>query len=159
MANNSSSDRSHKPKLTSPLDPQISLKGLDDFSRKFLTGDSRPEHEGDEFIATAPTKTGGSSVSEAALKRYYEQRKVDFIRRAGLFTEDLIAFIVEQKRMRNLSDEETVFSVALANINLRNAYGSPQGNEKQLSKEQAAALLDRFDELCWGAQQYFDANS
>jgi hypothetical protein len=138
----------------SVIDPQVSLKGLDDFSRKFLTGD-RPEHEGDEFIV----KASGSSVSPAALDNYYKQRKVDFIRRAGAFTEDLVAFIVEQKKTRNLSDEETIFAVALANINLRVAFGSPQGREKSLTSEDKDALLSRFDEICWGAQQYYDANS
>jgi len=159
MSNNSSSDRTNKVKLATPLDPQISLKGLDDFSRKFLTGDTRAEGEGPEFVKTTVTKTGGSAVSDAALKSYYEQRKVDFIRRAATFTEDLIAFIVEQKRMRNLSDEESIFGIALANINLRDAYGRPQGREKALTAEEAEALRARFDELCWGAQQYFDANS
>jgi len=143
----------------SAIEPQVSVKGLDDFSRKFLTGATRPEKEGEEFLHVPDiTKQAGSTAPNAALDAYHKQRKVDFIRSAGMFTEDLIAFIVEQRRARNLSDEETVFSVALASINLRNAYGSPQGAEKKLTTEQCAALLERFDEICWGAQQYYNAN-
>jgi len=149
----------NSPASRSAIEPQISLKGLDDFSRKFLTGDSRPEAEGEEFIHTPVTKQAGSKAPAAALEAYHKQRKVDFVRAAATFTEDLIAFIVEQRKARNLSDEETVFGIALATINLRNAYGSPQGAEKALTAEQRTAMLERFDEICWGAQQYFDANT
>jgi hypothetical protein len=84
-----------------------------------------------------------------------------FIERAGSFAEDLVAFIIEQKRLRNLSDIETVFGLALANINLRNAYGSPQGKEsaRDFTPEKRAALLEEFDDVCAGAQDYYDANA
>jgi hypothetical protein len=133
-------------------DKDISLKGLDEFSRAFLVG-SRPSGE-EEYINIQ----GGQKANTAALAKWEEERKKEFIRRAGLFTEDLVAFVIEQRKIRNLSDEETVFGIALATINLRSAYGSPQGGEKRLTPEQRGALLDRFDTICFHAQQYWDAN-
>lgn len=130
----------------------ISLKGLDNFSKKFLLqGDDTAEKE---YIHVAP----GQKVSDEHLKRYHDERQRDFIRRAGAFAEDLVAFIVEQKKLRQLGDTETVFALALCNINLRNAYGSPQ-NEKDFTPEKRASLLDEFDEICAGAQDYYDANA
>jgi hypothetical protein len=134
------------------MSEEISVKGLDEFSRKYLTRDSRPTEE--EYI----TVTGGQKASNEAINHYYEERKLDFIKRAGAFTEDLVAFIIEQKKMRELSDRETVFAIALTNINLRHAYGSPQAGEKEVPVERQQELLNEFDEVCWGAQQFWDAN-
>jgi hypothetical protein len=128
----------------------ISLKGLDTFSKRFLFSN---EEEEKEYIHVAP----GQQLSAAALKRYAEERQREFIQRSGTFAEDLLAFIVEQKRMRQLKDTETVFALALANINLRNSYGSPQ-NEAPYTLEKRTALLAEFDEICAGAQDYYDAN-
>lgn len=139
--------------MANKSESDISLKGLDDFSKKFLDGGS-PSDSSEELVKV----TRGQKLSDAAIQQYQEQRKVDFIKRAGSFTEDLVAFIVEQKRLRELSDSEVIFGLALANINLRHAYGSPQGKEKTLSEDERQKLLDTFDEVCWGAQQYWDAN-
>lgn len=135
-----------------PKKEDISLKGLDQFSRKFLLQNAPPGEE--EYIHVSP----GQKANPEALKKYEDERMRDFIRRAGSFTEDLVAFVVEQKRLRNLSDVETVFGLALANINLRNAYGSPQG-EEHFTVEKRTALLEEFDEICAGAQDYYDANT
>jgi hypothetical protein len=132
-------------------DKSVSLKGLDDFSRKFLTG-SNPTEE--EKIKVSK----GSKLSDAAMNQYQDSRKGDFVKRAGSFTEDMVAFVVEQRKLRDLSDYETIFGLALMSINFRHAYGSPQGTEKGLSAEERQKLLDTFDEICWGAQQYWDAN-
>ena len=131
-------------------DQEISVKGLDSFSKKFLISSTDEE----EYISVS----GGQKASADALQKYAETRKLDFIQRAGSFTEDLVAFVVEQKKMRELSDREVVFALALTNINLRNAYGSPQGGEKDVAPERREALLKEFDEVCWGAQQFWDAN-
>lgn len=133
-------------------DKDISLKGLDEFSKNFLVG-NRPDAE-EEYVNIQ----GGQKANAAALEKYEEERKKEFVRRAGMFTEDLIAFIIEQRKIRNLSDEEAVFGIALATINLRNAYGSPQGIEEKLTPQQQTKLLERFDTLCYHAQQYWDAN-
>ncbi len=125
----------------------ISTKGLDEFSAKFLN----PE-PGEHLIVQQ-----GQQLSEDALKQYQEERTKAFISRAASFTDDLVAFIVQQKKLRSLTDVETVFGIALANINLRNAYGSPQGKEK-LTAHKQQTLLEEFDEVCWSAQQYWDAH-
>lgn len=133
-------------------DQEISVKGLEEFGRKYLMTNEDKE----EYI----TVSGGQKASEEALQRYAEARKIDFISRAGSFTEDLVAFIIEQKKMRELSDREAVFAIALTNINLRHAYGSPQAGEKKedVTPERREELLKEFDEICWGAQQFWDAN-
>jgi hypothetical protein len=136
-----------------PNPPDISLKGLDTFSKKFLLQGTDGTTE-QEYIHVSP----GQKVSDEALKRYHEERQRDFIKRAGSFTEDLVAFIVEQKKLRQLGDTETVFAIALANINLRNTYGSPQ-DESDFTPEKRERLLDEFDEICAGAQDYYDANA
>jgi len=128
----------------------ISTKGLEEFGRKYLVSNEDKE----EYISVS----GGQKASTEALRKYAETRKRDFIKRAGGFTEDLVAFIIEQKKMRELSDRETVFAIALCNINLRHAYGSAQGGEKDVTPERREELLKEFDEVCWGAQQFWDAN-
>jgi hypothetical protein len=129
------------------------VKGLDDFSRKFLFGNKSSDAGSSEVLVSR-----GQKLSDAALKQYQQQRTEEFIKRAGAFTEDLIAFIIEQKRRRELSDFETIFGIALMTINFRSAYGSKQGSEKEPSEEDRQKLLETFDEVCWGAQQYWDAN-
>lgn len=130
------------------------IKGLDDFSQKYLTGDMSVDGQ-EEYIQVGE----GQKASEETLQSYYKDRQKEFIQRAGNFTEDLVAFIVEQKHMRSLSDKEAIFSIALANINLRNAYGQSQGKEKDITPARRNQLLKEFDEICWGAQQYWDANA
>ncbi len=134
-----------------PKPSDISLKGLDQFSRRFLLRNAPPGET--EYIHVSP----GQKAAPEAVKKYEQERQRDFIHRAGSFTEDLVAFVVEQKKLRNLSDMETVFGLALANINLRNAYGSQQGDEA-FTPEKRDALLEEFDEICAGAQDYYDAN-
>jgi len=135
-----------------PKQNDISIKGLDSFSRKFLLQSSPPGEQ--EYISVAP----GQKASPEAVRRYEEERMRDFIQRAGSFTEDLVAFVVEQKQLRSLSNIETVFAVALATINLRNAYGSEQ-DEQPMTPEKRDAYLEEFDDICVGAQAFFDANS
>jgi hypothetical protein len=131
----------------------MAVKGLDDFSKQFLghAGD-----EGAEYVQVSK----GQKVDDEAVRKYNDSRVEDFINRSGSFTEDLIGFIVEQKQRRNLSDTETVFGVALATINLRNAYGSPQAeSEKEaFTDEKRAELLKEFDRICYGAQKYWENN-
>jgi hypothetical protein len=130
----------------------ISVKGLDDFSRKYLVGPAMPNEE--EYV----TVQGGQKAGKEAIDRYFETRKKDFIQRAGSFTEDLVAFIIEQKTKRSLSDRETVFAIALTNINLRHASGSPQSKTETVSPARKEELLKEFDEVCWGAQSFWEAN-
>jgi hypothetical protein len=132
---------------------EISIKGLDGFSKQFL-GRSVAEDE-TEYIRT----TDGQKASAAAVDKYHAERSTDFIKRSGHFTSDLIAFIMDQKNLRDLTDTETVFGLALTNINLRNAFGSPQGAEKSLTAAEKEALLESFDKICEGAQDYWDANT
>lgn len=141
----------HKP-VSASGKKAVSVQGLDDFSRKFLFANQTPK--ADEYV----TVIGKQTITPEALKKYERERIEDFIKRAGSFTEDLVGFIVQQKRLRELSDMETVFGIALACINLRALYGSPQGGEKVLSAEQKEKLLEEFDEICFGAQQYYDAH-
>ena len=135
------------------MSKEQSIKGLDDFSKKFLFGGKSSDAGSHDVVVSR-----GQRLSDAALKQYQQQRAEDFVKRAGSFTEDLIAFVVEQKRRRELSDFETIFGIALMTINFRSAYGSRQGTEKEPSQEDRQKLLDTFDEVCWGAQQYWDAN-
>lgn len=134
-------------------DKDISLKGLDNFSKQFLLS-SGPEKGDPEYI----TVSKGQTISAEALKHYDEARTRSFMLRAGSFAEDLMAFIVEQKNMRELDDVSTIFALALANINLRDAYGKPPGDRKITPEEQEARLAE-FDSVCMGAQEYFDANT
>lgn len=133
----------------------ISLKGLDTFSKQFLLGNAGPKEGEAEYISVAK----GQQLKPEVVKRYQEERMSDFVKRSCSFTEDLVAFFIEQKKMRSLSDIEAVFGLALATINLRNTYGSAQGGEKPFTEEQAKAMLDEFDAICGGAQDYYDANT
>jgi hypothetical protein len=130
----------------------ISIKGLDTFSRQFLSAGGEAE-----YVSVAK----GQQIKPEALKKYQQQRETEFITRAGSFCEDLIAFVVEQKKLRELSDIETVFGIALATIQLRIAYGQPQNAEeaKTMTPEKKAALLEEFDSICIGAQDFYDANA
>lgn len=136
-------------------EPDVSIKGLDTFSKQFLLGEAGPKEGEAEYISVAK----GQQLKPEVVKRYHEERLFDFMKRCGLFTEDLVAFFVEQKKLRSLSDIEAVFGLALATINLRNTYGSAQGEEKQFTPEQSKTMLDEFDAICSGAQDYYDANS
>lgn len=131
----------------------ISTKGLDGFAKNFLIGDSDADSE---YIVAAK----GQQASEEALARYMETRKEEFVRRAGQFTEDMVAHFVEQKKMLNLTDVEALFAVALFTINLRNSFTSPQTEEeeKNFTLEHKKKLEKQFDEICWGAQQFWEAN-
>ena len=133
----------------------ISLKGLDNFSKQFLLGNGQNARKGDaEYI----TVSEGQKLPPAALKHYDAELTRDFIKRAGSFTEDLVAFIVEQKRMRDLDDTSVIFALALANINLRNSYGNPRIAGAPVSAADTEKLLNEFDTICVGAQEYYDAN-
>jgi len=134
-----------------PNTDDVGLKGLDQFAKRFLSASAGNDKE---LIAVAP----GQKLSEENLRRYQQERLKSFVERAGAFTEDLVGFVVEQKKKRDLTDMETVFALALANINLRNAYGSSQ-NEPDFTPEKGEQLLEEFDEICRGAQDYFDANA
>jgi len=136
-------------------DDDISLKGLDSFSKQFLIGKDGPKEGDVEYVSVAQ----GQQIKPEVMKRYQEERLRDFIKRAGSFTEDLLAFVVEQKKLRSLSDVETIFGLALATINLRNTYGSAQGDEKPFTPEEAEKQLLFFDSVCMGAQDYYDANT
>lgn len=137
-------------------DNEVSLKGLDTFSKQFLLSGTQNAQKGEpEYITVGE----GQKVSPAALKHYDEERAKAFMLRAGSFTEDLIAFIVEQKKMRDLDDVSAIFGIALANINLRNAYGNPQGDAAKTTPEERENLLAEFDAICMGAQEYYDANT
>lgn len=133
----------------------VSTKGLDEFSHQFLLSIDDADQDGNEECVKVQD---GQQISSEALKKYQERRKEEFIERAGAFTEDLIGFILEQKHMRGLSDVETIFGLALANINLRQAYGSRQGEEPDPTPERREELLQEFDAICYGAQQFWDAN-
>jgi hypothetical protein len=137
-------------------DSDISLKGLDNFSKQFLLSGNDGSKKGEtEYITVGE----GQRISAEALKHYDEARAKSFMQRAGSFTEDLIAFIVEQKNMRDLDDVATIFGLALANINLRNAYGKPRGAKEKTTPEEQEARWAEFDAVCMGAQEYYDANT
>lgn len=133
-------------------DPAVSTKGLDDLGKKFLFGESPADK--DEYIMHQ-----GQNATTEAIEKYEKERLEEFQKRAGHFTEDLVAFIMEQRSVRGLSDIETIFGLALTNINLRHAYGSPQGSEAKLDEEEQTILLAKFDGICWSAQQYWDAHT
>ncbi len=139
-----------------PKDDEISIKGLDTFSQQFFLSESKDPTK-QEFV----TVNKGQALSPEKVKAYQEERMREFIQRAGSFTEDLIGFIFEQKSKRNLTDIETVFGVALATINLRNSYenaGVQPGSMSTPSAEQRTANLAEFDNICMGAQDFWDAN-
>lgn len=146
--------------FTSPLvkakpmseENDLSVKGLDDFSRQFLASNTAPTEE--EYVNV----TGGQEASKEAIAKYHDERKTEFIKRAGNFTEDLVAFIVEQKKMRGLSAKEVVFAVALTNINLRSHYGRSTAEDASPTEKTSEEYLKEFDTICWAAQQFWDAN-
>jgi hypothetical protein len=129
------------------------LEGLDAFSRKYLSSTSADT----EVLVSK----GGPVEADKMQAAYAKQAKEDFIKRAGAFTEDLVAFIVDQKKLRNLDDKAVVFGLALANINLRNSFCSPQNREeqKEFDSKQKQQLETEWDEICWAAQCYYDKNT
>lgn len=132
----------------------FSTKGLDEFSQKFLIG----KETAPEDIKTAP----GQKASEDTLKNYAKHRMLEFVKKAAPFTDDFVAFFLEQRKIRDLTDEEAIFALALANINLREAYGNPQNEdeeEHESTTEHRTARLGYFDGVCYGAQQYYEANT
>jgi len=133
----------------------ISLKGLNAFSKQFLLQNTGPNSGDTEYIAVSP----GQQIKPEVLERYQKERLESFVQRSCSFTEDLVAFFIEQRKLRELSDVEAIFGLALATINLRNTYGTAQGSEKPFTPEQAEEHLKEFDAICSGAQDYYDANT
>lgn len=129
------------------------IKGLDDFSKKFLLGNT-PVPE------TKLNVSPGWKATPEILQKYSEERQADFVARAGAFTEDLLGFFRQQKALRDLSDIEGIFAAALFTINLRENYGLPQNAEeaKTFTPEKKEEHLHAFDGAAYGAQQYYDAN-
>ena len=136
------------------MSEEISVKGLDEFGAKFLT--SADTTNGEIHVTQ-----GADAPTEKMLAAYLDQQKQDFIQRTGSFTEDIIAFIVEQKGMRALDDKSVVFAIALANINLRNSFCAPQnkGEEKNFTPTRKNELGETWDEICYAAQNYYDENA
>ena len=128
------------------------VKGLDSFEAKFLGVTPGKE-------ASVAVQDGWKAPKEH-LDKYAEQRKEEFINRAGAFTVDLLGFFKEQKVKRDLDDKECIFAVALATIQLRELYGSPQGvKEGQgFNAKKREELLALFDSVCECAQEYYDEN-
>lgn len=138
--------------MANPND-DISLKGLDNFSKSFLASGVTPGET--EYIKVGQ----GQTISDDALARYAEERKKEFIRRAGNFTEDLIAFFAQQQKIRNLTHYEAAFALALTTIQLRNSYAGRNVKLGQKPTEElTAANLEEFDNICAYAQEFFDAN-
>lgn len=134
------------------------IKGLDDFTKKFLTTNT-PKAVGGQIDDVEVTSLSGMKLP-ANKEVTSEFLKKEFIKRAGLMAEDLIGFFVTEKQKRSLTDAEAVFAVALTTINLRHAYGSPQTDEerKTMNASERANKLAEFDEICEAAQSYFDAH-
>lgn len=132
---------------------EISIKGLDSLSKAFLTQKSGSTDV--EYVAVQK----GQQLKPEAIQRYEDTRKREFIQRSGKFTEDLVAFIVQQRRTRELSDTEAIFGIALANINLRDSFGMAQNGEKPPTEQEQQQLLNQFDAICFAAQEYYDANT
>ena len=133
--------------------PTKKVKGLDSFSKRFLTGDAPSKEPKVETQA-------GWKADSALIEKYQEDRKLEFITRAGDFTMDLLGFFKQQKDMRKLSDTEAVFAIALFAINLRESFGTPQNEEeaKSFTEAKRQELLKVFDTISYGAQQYYDEN-
>lgn len=137
------------------MDKKQAVSGLDTFSQKYLFGSDATD--GKEILVA----DGDAQKSEKVKEIYLQRAKEEFIQRAGSFTEDLIGFIVDQKKRRNLDDKTVVFGLALANINLRNSFCSPQNGEeeKEFNGKRKQTLETEWDEICWAAQCYFDENT
>lgn len=136
-------------------DENVSLKGLDSFSKQFLNNSQTLREDDAEYIKV----TEGQTLNAEAVKRYEDVRTRDFIKRAASFTDDLVGFVIQQRKFRSLSDIEVIFGLALANINLRNAYGNPPNQGTDITQAQRDALLSQFDDVCVCAQEYYDANT
>lgn len=119
------------------------LTGLDDFGKRYLLNNASEQ----EVVVSEK-----GVDSEKIKERYLRKAQEDFINRAGSFTEDLIGFILDQKKKRNLTDRESIFGLALANINLRSSYCELEENKKQ-------ELETEWDEICWAAQCYYNDNT
>lgn len=128
------------------------LDGLDTFGRKYL---------GTAADTEILVSEGGPTEAAKLQAAYARQATEDFVQRAGSFTEDLVGFVVEQKKIRQLDDKAVVFGLALANINLRNSFCSPQNSDEQkgFDGKQKKQLETEWDEICWAAQCYFDKNA
>jgi len=128
---------------------------LDDFGRKYLLKEGATE---EDIKAYGPTE--GTARTTQITDKQAKLIQDAFIQRAGSFTEDLIGFIVDQKKLRNLDDKSVVFAIALANINLRNSFCSPQNSveEKEFDANSGTKLSAEWDEICWAAQCYYNDN-
>ena len=132
-----------------------SIRTLDDFGRKYLLKEGATDSDIKAYAPTEGAK-GTTQITEKQAKLIQDE----FIQRAGSFTEDLIGFIVDQKRLRDLDDKSVVFAIALANINLRNSFCSPQNSieQKEFDETSGKKLSAEWDEICWAAQCYYNEN-
>lgn len=139
--------------MTNGNDKETALKGLDEYAKRFLI----PSEDGPSDIKI---DVGDMEGAKKRLAIYVERQKEDFIQRAGNFTQDLVGFIVEQQRMRELDDRTVVFSLALANINLRHSYCDAQNKEEEVKfdSRKKKELGKEWDSICWAAQSYFNEN-
>jgi hypothetical protein len=131
------------------------IKGMSEYSRRFL------EKAEDEGTSDIKISEGDAALSKKRQEEFSRIQAAEFIKKSGAFTEDLVAFIVDQKEKRGLEDRMVVFSLALANINLRHSYCAPQNasEQKAHNPERNKELAKEWDEICWSAQCYFNENT
>ena len=118
---------------------------IDQQTKDFLQTDKPKTVQG----MTADPNKIGSSVSDM---RYRQ-----FIKTAGGFAEEIVDFFRDRHANIGSTDDEAVFALALATINLRHAFGSPQAADNKETFDAAAALA-HFDAICAQAQKYHDEN-
>lgn len=113
-----------------------------------------------DFLGPGPVREVGAQVSKEAETRIGEFRKKEFLDRAGSFTEELVAFFVQQRKKHDFLDDECVAAVALFTINLRESYGTPQNDDerKDWTPEKREEKLGVFDLICEQMQDYYDEN-
>lgn len=101
---------------------------------------------------------GGETRAAKEAQRLAAYRQEAYIKRAGQFAEELIAFFVQQKEKYDFTDDECVGGVALLAINLRYSYGEPQNDaEKEVWDDtQRDARYAEFDRICEAMQEYAD---
>lgn len=98
--------------------------------------------------------------STTASARILAYRNREYLEKTGRIAEELLAFLLEQRRDKDWLDDEVIGGVALFTINLRESFGSPQHatDDARWTPEFRDEQLQIFDTICEEMQVHFDRN-
>jgi len=114
----------------------------------------------DKFLGEGQRTIRENQKSEKASDRILAYRNREYVETTGRIAEELLAFLLEQRKRKDWLDDEVIGGVALFTINLRESFGSPQHStdDKRWSPKYQAEQLAIFDTICEEMQRHFDRN-